>query len=105
MVFLLILVKKRGIKMPIVKCDCKECKFYDDRFYCCKDIVELKTYGQCVEGRQIELNKALELEEQRMAMDKAIVRQKTKLEKIIEEQSAAVFPYCCYNTYLGGKGI
>ena len=89
--------------MPIVKCECKECKFHDDRSHCCKDIVELKTYGQCVEGIKIELNQALEGQKMAMAMDSAITRQKTELEKAIEEQSAAVLPYCCYNTYLGGR--
>lgn len=86
--------------MPMVKCECKECKFCDDKLCCCKDIVELKTYGQCVEGIKIELNKAIE--EQRMAMDRAIARQKVELDKAIEEQRAAVFPYYYYNTYLGG---
>ena len=66
--------------MPIVKCECKECKFYDDKFYCTKDAVELKTYGQCVEGIKVELNKA------------------------IDEQRAAM-AYYNYNTYLGGKDI
>ena len=89
--------------MPIVKCECKECKFYDDRFYCTKDVIELKPYGQCVEGIKIELNQALEEQKMAMAMDSAITRQKTELEKAIEEQSAAILPYCCYNTYLGGR--
>lgn len=35
--------------MPIVKCGCKECKFYNDKRGCRTDVVELKTYGQCVE--------------------------------------------------------
>lgn len=84
MAFLLILAKKkqRRIKMPIVKCECKECEFYNDKLYCCnKDIVELKTYGQCVEGIKMELNQAL------------------------KEQRAAVVPYYNYNTYYGGKDI
>ena len=86
--------------MPIVKCECKECKFYDDRYYCCKDVIELATYGQCVEGIKVELNKALE--EQRMA----IAKQKAELDKAIEEQRAAVVPcYYYYNTYLGGGDI
>lgn len=90
--------------MPIVKCGCKECKFYDDkRCCCCKDIVELKTYGQCVEGIKMELNQALK--EQKMAMDRAIARQKAELDKAIEEQRAAVFPYSYYNTHLGGGDI
>lgn len=75
--------------MPIVKCECKECKFYDDRL-CCKDVVELKMQGQCVEGIKIELNKALE--EQRMAIAKLM------------EQRVSVVPYPYYNTYLGGGG-
>lgn len=66
--------------MPIVKCECKECKFYDDKRGCCTDLVELKTYGQCVEGIKVELNKA------------------------IEEQRAAI-AYYNYNTYLGEKDI
>ena len=89
--------------MPIVKCECKECKFYDDRFYCCKDVVELKTYGQCVEGIKVELNKALG--EQKMALNMAIARQRAELDKAIEEQRAAVLPYYYYNTYLGGGDI
>lgn len=89
--------------MPIVKCGCKECKFYDDRFYCIKDVVELKTYGQCVEGIKIELNKALE--EQRTALERAIIKQKAILDKAIEEEttSVSIVPY--YNTYLGGGDI
>ena len=89
--------------MPIVKCDCKECKFCDDRLCCCKDIIELKTYGQCVEGMKIELNKALE--EQRMALDRAIAKQTAELDKAMEEQRAAVVPYYYYNTYLRGGDI
>lgn len=83
--------------MPIVKCECKECKFYDDKLCCCKDIVELKTYGQCVEGIKMELNQALK--EQRIA----IVKQKAELDKAIEERRAAGVPY--YNIYFGGKDI
>lgn len=86
--------------MPIVKCECKECKFYDDKLCCCnKDIVELKTYGQCVEGIKMELNQALK--EQRIAIDMAIVKQKAELDKAIEEQRAAGVPYY----YFGGKDI
>lgn len=88
--------------MPIVKCECKECKFYDDKLYCCTDVVELTTYGQCVEGIKIELNKALE--EQRMAMDRAIARQK-ELDKEVQEQMAAVVPYYNYNIHLGGRDL
>lgn len=89
--------------MPIVKCECKECKFYDDRSHCCKDIVELKTYGQCVEGIKIELNQALE--EQKMAMDMAIARQKVELDRAMQEQMAAVVPYYNYNIPLGGRDL
>lgn len=63
--------------MPIVKCECKECKFYDDKFYCTKAEIESKTCGQCVEGIKVELNKA------------------------IDEQRA----YYNYNIYLGEKDI
>ena len=90
--------------MPIVKCECKECKFYDDKLCCCTDVVELKTYGQCVEGIKIELNKALE--EQRMAINMAIAKQKAELDRIeqmIEQKASVVpYPYPYYNTYLGG---
>lgn len=89
--------------MPIVKCECKECKFYDDRSHCCKDIIELKTYGQCVEGIKIELNQALE--EQKMAMDMAIARQKVELDRAMQEQTAAVVPYYNYNIHLGGGDL
>lgn len=89
--------------MPIVKCECKGCKFYDDRSHCCKDIVELKTYGQCVEGIKIELNQALE--EQKMAMDRAIARQKVELDRAMQEQMAAVVPYYNYNIHLGGRDL
>lgn len=87
--------------MPIVKCECKECKFYDDRFYCTKDVIELKPYGQCVEGIKVELNKAIE--EQKAA----IAKQKVELDKAIIEQRAPVipYPYSYYNTYLGGGDI
>lgn len=89
--------------MPIVKCECKECKFYDDRYYCCKDVIELATYGQCVEGIKVELNKALE--EQRIAIVNAIAKQTVELDKAIIEQRAPVIPYPYYNTYLGGGDI
>lgn len=92
--------------MPIVKCECKECKFCDDRHYCCKDVVELKTYGQCVEGIKIELNKALE--EQRIAIDRvhrAIAKQQAELDKTIAEQGMSVIPYPYYNTCLGGGDV
>ena len=85
--------------MPIVKCGCKECKFYDDRFYCTKDVIELKAYGQCAEGIKVELNKAIE--EQRAA----IAKQKVELDKAMQEQMAAAVPYYNYNTYLGGRRI
>lgn len=88
--------------MPIVKCECKECKFCDDSL-CCKDAVELKTYGQCVEGIKIELNQALE--EQKMAMDRAIARQKAELDKAIQEQMVADVPYYNYNIHLGGRDL
>lgn len=89
--------------MPIVKCECKECKFCDDRHYCCKDVVELKTWGQCVEGIKIELNKALE--EQRTALERAIIKQKAILDKAIMEEttSVSIVPY--YNTHLGGGDV
>lgn len=38
--------------MPIVKCECKKCKYYDERFYCTKNILELTKNGQCKEGEK-----------------------------------------------------